>query len=133
MLSPSSSVLRWSRWHAFSRNGCSSRYSCADCFSSERSRCQSSCTLLNIHTHTHTHTRAHTQARELIHPHLGVDGYYLLRPSSDTHGGVLCTICVTNKSKLLNYRLVSSTHNGLFYIHNHTTFSSIQKLIEHYR
>ena len=30
---PSSSVLRWSRWHAFSGKGCSSRYSCVDCLS----------------------------------------------------------------------------------------------------
>ena len=35
------------------------------------------------------------QARELLQPHLGTNGYYILRPSSERKGGVICTICVT--------------------------------------
>lgn len=42
------------------------------------------------------------QAREMLQPHVGTDGYYLLRPSADAKGGVLCTICVTYVVDLLS-------------------------------
>jgi hypothetical protein len=35
------------------------------------------------------------QAKEVLQPYLGSDGYYLLRPSSDSKGGIICSICVT--------------------------------------
>ncbi len=35
------------------------------------------------------------QVREIMQPYLKSDGHYLLRPSGDNKGGVLCTICVT--------------------------------------
>jgi len=77
------------------------------------------------------HNVTKEQARELIQAFVPTDGFYLLRPSRD--GSVLCTICVTNKHKLVNYRLVSDRASRCYYIYTHTTFSSIQQLLEHYR
>ncbi|XP_064400015.1 uncharacterized protein LOC135346353 isoform X2 [Halichondria panicea] len=79
------------------------------------------------------HKVNNVKARELLQPYLSTDGYYLLRPSSDSKGGVLCTICVTNKSKLMNYRLVQDPSTKRFYIHSHTSFPAISLLLGHYQ
>ncbi len=47
-----------------------------------------------------------------------------------------CTVFVClfrNRSKLVNYRLVKERSSGVFYIHSHTSFPSLQLLLTHYK
>ena len=42
------------------------------------------------------------------------DGYYLLRPSSDNKGGVLCTICVTYVGNVHNICMASHSSDATY-------------------
>jgi hypothetical protein len=72
------------------------------------------------------------KARELITPHSNRNGFYLLRPSGDKQGAVLCTICVTHNSKVLNYRVSMDRRSKTYYINQTAQFSTMQDLISYY-
>ncbi|KAL5515556.1 hypothetical protein EMCRGX_G000737 [Ephydatia muelleri] len=70
------------------------------------------------------------EARDLIQPYLGQDGYYLMRPSNQD--GIVCTICVVNQRKTVNYRLSKDMQTGQYFIHSNKPFSSVQDLVNYY-
>lgn len=45
----------------------------------------------------------------------------------------VCACVSRNRSKLVNYRLVKESNTGIFYIHSHTSFPSLQQLLTHYK
>jgi hypothetical protein len=69
------------------------------------------------------------EAKQLIAPYLATDNYYLLRP---TDGDAICTVCVSNSQKLVNYRLFQDPVTRMFYIRD-SKFPTIISLIHHYQ